>query len=471
MNLGRFLRKEKNARFLFVTLQIGLDVMMNVLAFFVAYRLRLLTPSDDLAPYAAHAGMMAIQVVVMLVVFSFAGLYQRQRARSRVDEISTVFGAVTVGVLITVAMTTLTYKEQLDFSRLLIFYDGVLTFLFVSIGRIAHDQLVWFLRTRDFGVDDILLVGTTEVARMIHQKIMHSPGLGYRVLGYIAEEPNHPKAILGAPVLGKLEDISSVVGCGMVSEVIVALPDASGSEILDIVSMCERGRVSIKVFPDVFQIMASEVSIGVLDGLPLLTIRDPAMQGWKLTLKRAMDIAGSGIGLIILSPFMLLTTLLIKLDSPGPAFYYQERMGLDASPFWVIKFRSMRQDAETQGPGWTTEDDPRRTRLGSLIRKLSIDEFPQLINVLLGDMSLVGPRPERPIYVEQFRRSIPRYMDRHREKAGMTGWAQVNGLRGDTSIAERTKYDLWYVENWSLLLDIKILIRTVSGIFFDRRAY
>jgi exopolysaccharide biosynthesis polyprenyl glycosylphosphotransferase len=184
-----------------------------------------------------------------------------------------------------------------------------------------------------------------------------------------------------------------------------------------------------------------------------------------------VDVIGSALGLVVLSPFLLLIALLIKLDSSGPVFYAQERMGLDAKPFWCLKFRSMRPDAEKNGPGWTTRDDPRRTRVGEFLRRYSLDELPQLINVLLGEMSLVGPRPERPVYVNQFRRSIPRYMDRHREKAGLTGWAQVNGLRGDTSIIERTKYDLWYIENWSLRLDLKILIRTVFSVFQDRNAY
>jgi exopolysaccharide biosynthesis polyprenyl glycosylphosphotransferase len=204
----------------------------------------------------------------------------------------------------------------------------------------------------------------------------------------------------------------------------------------------------------------------------LLTVRDVALRGWRFTLKRMVDIVGSVIGLILLSPLMLLTALLIKLESRGPAFYAQERMGLDAKPFSCLKFRSMRQDAEAQtGPVWATKDDPRRTRLGILLRRFSIDELPQFINILLGHMSLVGPRPERPVFVEQFRRSIPRYMDRHREKAGLTGWAQVNGLRGDTSISERTKYDLWYIENWSLWLDFKIILRTVFNWVFEKNAY
>jgi len=200
-------------------------------------------------------------------------------------------------------------------------------------------------------------------------------------------------------------------------------------------------------------------------------MHDVAMRGWKLTIKRAIDVAGSLVGLILLSPLMLFVAILIKLESPGPVFYVQERMGLDARSFPMIKFRSMHQDAERDGPGWTQPDDPRRTWLGQWLRRLNIDEWTQLINVLLGDMSLVGPRPERPVYVEQFKKSIPRYMDRHREKAGLTGWAQVNGLRGDTSITERTKYDLWYIENWSLLLDFKILIRQIFQIFGDRNAY
>ncbi|MBA3533140.1 MAG: exopolysaccharide biosynthesis polyprenyl glycosylphosphotransferase [Ardenticatenales bacterium] len=226
----------------------------------------------------------------------------------------------------------------------------------------------------------------------------------------------------------------------------------------------------MKVFPDLFQFMAGEMTIGDLNGLPLLTVRDIALQGWKLGVKRLVDMLLSGMALVALSPLMLLIAILIKLESPGAVFFTQERMGLDARPFRLIKFRSMRQDAERHAT-WTTENDPRVTRLGRFIRKTSIDELPQFINVLLGEMSIVGPRPEQPQYVEQFQQSIPRYMDRHREKAGITGWAQVNGLRGDTSIYERTKYDLWYIENWSLTLDFKIMLRTAVKMLFDRSAY
>jgi Undecaprenyl-phosphate glucose phosphotransferase len=286
-----------------------------------------------------------------------------------------------------------------------------------------------------------------------------------------ATASNGATQVAGLPVLGKVDDLPALIESQGIDEVVIGLPEASHQELVGVISQCEREKVGIRVYPDVFQIMAAGVTISDLAGLPLLTIRDVALQGWKLTLKRMVDIILSSLMLLALSPLLMVTALLIKLDSPGPVFFVQERMGLDARPFLMLKFRSMREDAEANGPAWTTRNDPRRTRFGTLIRRTSVDELPQLINVLLGDMSLVGPRPEQPAYVEQFRQTIPRYMDRHREKAGLTGWAQINGLRGDTSIAERTKYDLWYIENWSLWLDFKILLRTGLRFFTDKSAY
>jgi exopolysaccharide biosynthesis polyprenyl glycosylphosphotransferase len=227
------------------------------------------------------------------------------------------------------------------------------------------------------------------------------------------------------------------------------------------------------VFPDVFEIMSSEVGVTELGGLPLVRVRDISLRGWNLTIKRSMDLVISGIALVLISPIMMLAPVVIKRTSPGgPVFFTQTRVGLDGRAFDLIKFRSMRLDAESKtGPVWATPGDQRTTRLGRFMRRYSFDELPQLINVLLGEMSLVGPRPERPYFVEQFSQMIPRYAERHKEKAGMTGWAQVNGLRGNTSIEERTKYDIYYVENWSPLFDIKILLRTVFTVFTGGNAY
>ncbi len=452
------------------------DALMAFLAVALAYWLRSSIPwpsePQNIGSFQSYGSFFMTHVLSILLVFAFSGLYQIARTSSRIDESYNILASTTLGTLVGLALSSLLFKNstlETDYSRGMVAYGWFFTILFVIVGRLLHGKLRSSLRQRGFGCDRLLIVGAGEVGRMIFQKVQSNPGMGYEVVGFVTT--NGDDLPPGAEVLGQAGELAPLIERHNVDEVIIALPEATHQEILMLLSECDRGKVTIKVFPDVFQIMASQVSIGDMGGLPLLTVRDIALSGWRRTAKRLMDIVGAAFGLVLLSPLMLLVAVMIKLDSPGPVFYIQERMGLDARPFQMLKFRSMRQNAEQEGPGWTVEGDPRVTRLGNLLRGLNVDELPQLINVLLGEMSLVGPRPERPIYVNRFRRSIPRYMDRHLEKAGMTGWAQVNGLRGDTSITERTKYDLWYIENWSLLLDVKILIRTVFNIFSLPNAY
>lgn len=450
-----------------ITLLIS-DLLMSGLAFGLAYRLRLLTPHDGVLEFYNYVGMMIVHTLSIVTVFFLRKSYHSRHPFSQLDEFYNVVGSVLLGAVTAIALISFLFKDRVDYPRLMIVYALILTIILVTLGRLIHTSLRWMLLAQGLGRRKVLLVGGGDVGRLILQKIRQSPRLGYEVAGFVNGEVG--SVVMGAPVLGQTEDLPTLIENHDIEEVIIGLPEASHEEILNIVSLCERERVGIRVFPDLFQIMASEVSIGDLGGLPLLTMRDVALRGWRLTLKRIMDVVIGGAALTLLSPLMMLTALLIKLDSRGSVFFVQDRTGLDGHPFPMLKFRSMRQDAEASAT-WTTENDPRRTRMGAIIRKLSVDELPQFINVLLGDMSLVGPRPEQPTYVEQFRRSIPRYMDRHREKAGLTGWAQVNGLRGDTSIAERTKYDLWYIENWSLWLDVKILIRTIFQGLTGRGAY
>lgn len=460
------MKSKTQTQVLFVLTLALTDMAMAGLAFYLAYWLRRWVPWPDEAQgmgrFYDYIGITLTHVLSILAVFAFSRLYRLVRIPSRVDEFYMIFVSSAVGTLIGVALSSLVFRdsplEELSYSRAMIAYGWGLTVVFVTLGRLAHAQFRAILRRRGWGHDRVLIVGTGDVGQMIYQKIQANPGLGYDVVGFVTADGQNGSAP-GLPILGRAGNLASIIDQHRIDEVIIALPEATHQEILTLISECERGKVTIKVFPDVFQIMAGQVSIGDLGGLPLLTVRDIALSGWWRAVKRLMDIVGATVGLIFLSPLMLLMAVLIKLDSRGPVFYTQERMGLDARPFQMLKFRSMRSDAEAHGPGWTVEGDPRVTRLGRIIRRINIDELPQLINVLIGDMSLVGPRPERPVYVNQFRRSIPRYMNRHWEKGGMTGWAQVNGLRGDTSIADRTRYDLWYIENWSLLLDIKILIR------------
>ena len=451
-----------------------LDAFMTILAFIIAYILRLVidfpAPAVGVDPLGAYIGLMLLQAVSVVAVMFFYRMYHI--VRSRMDQFYAIFGAVSIGSLLAVAFSSIFFKNtafEVDYPRATMVYSWVLAIGLVSFGRWAHQHIRTQLQVRGTGREQLLIVGTGDVARVVLQKIQWSPYLGYDVVGLVNGEESPPE-VLGVPVLGRSDDLPELIEKFDVDEVIIALPSASHEELIRLIGLCQRGKVSIKVFPDVFEIMSAGVTVDDLGGLPMLTVRDVALRGWNLMLKRAVDIAGSMVALVIFSPLMMLVAFLIKLDSPGPVFFIQERVGLDGQPFPMIKFRSMRQDAETSGQ-WTVKDDPRRTRLGSIIRRLSVDELPQLINVLLGGMSLVGPRAEQPKYVEEFQRRIPRYMERHREKAGVTGWAQVNGLRGDTSIEERTKYDLWYIENWSLWLDIKIILRTLIRGWLDPTAY
>lgn len=446
-----------------------LDVALLSLAFVLGYAARASLPlfavPDKLPPLLQYAPTMALHVGVTVVMFYFSRLYHLPRVVSRIDQARRILGIVTIGSLIASGMQELVFKTtifEVDYPRGMFFYVWIFSVLLVISGREIYQIARNWLRRRGLDRDNLLIVGMGKVARDIARRIKDNPSLGYNIVGVVVNGKTKTRgSLMGIPVIGTYQDLPRLIDGQRVEQVIIALPDAQRAEIVELVTLCQRGRVDIKIYPDLFAYMAGDLNVDDLGGTPLLTVRDIALRGWRLSLKRGLDIFGAFFGMVFLSPFMLLTAIAIRLESPGPVFYTQERMGLDGRPFQMIKFRTMREDAEAQGPGWTVENDPRVTRLGRILRKTNWDEIPQLINVLVGEMSLVGPRPERPVYVLQFREHIPRYMERHREKAGMTGWAQVNGLRGDTSIAERTAYDLWYVENWSLWLDLKIIIRTI----------
>jgi exopolysaccharide biosynthesis polyprenyl glycosylphosphotransferase len=450
-----------------------LDAAMLSFGFLLGYIARARLPLPALPvnppPFTSYVPMLVVHLISVLIVFYFARMYHQRRAVSRIDEGYSVAQNVSIGTFLAVAFETLAFKNstfELDYPRGVIIYAWLFGIILVVAGREMHRQTTIKLRQRGVGSDNVLIIGSGEVARTIAEKIRWSSQLGYNIIGAVNGSPG--SMVGDVPIIGTTGQLPELIDQHDIDEVIIALPEASHRELVQLISKCQRGRVSIKVYPDIFAYMSGGLTVDDLNGLPMLSVRDVALQGWKLSLKRGMDIIGSFIGLVLLSPVFVLTAILIKLESPGPVFFCQERMGLDGRPFPMIKFRSMRDDAEKHGPGWTTESDPRVTRIGKFMRKTNWDEIANLINVFYGQMSLVGPRPERPYYVEKFREFIPRYMERHREKAGMTGWAQVNGLRGDTSILERTKYDLWYVENWSLWLDIKIVLRTIFQTLFQR---
>jgi Undecaprenyl-phosphate glucose phosphotransferase len=467
-------RVRRRADIYFTLALLTADAVMLLAAFSLAYHLRFQSGLFAVAEFhepQTYLGILALQAVIFPIVFVVHGLYRPKRAVSWVDEIYAVFSAVSVATALVMALSAFLWRDT-DLSRLLLALFWLFTIVLIVFGRFVNHSLQLALRRKGVGNDRVLIVGTGDIGRLVLDRIRYFPGLGYRAVAFLSEDADE-KDVEGVPIFGGIMEIAEALKALRIDDVIIALPTVSHRQLLDLIDKCRGARVNIRVFPDLFQIVASEVNIGDLNGLPLMTVRDIALQGWNLVIKRAMDLAISAMGMVILSPMMLLVAVLIKVTSPGgPVFYTQERVGLDGKPFQIVKFRSMKPHAEqVSGPVWAKKGDPRTTWLGKLLRRYSIDELPQLVNVLLGEMSLVGPRPERPHFVEQFRQTIPRYFDRHQEKAGLTGWAQVNGLRGNTSIEERTAYDLWYVENWNVWLDLRILLRSLFVVFTDKNAY
>lgn len=447
------------------------DSVFLTLGHYLAFVATRMGPEVVLGSFAEWLILPALHLPLMLGAFATQRMYQRRRPMGHLDEAILILQVNGVLVLILLAVLALLYPDFNVYRRQVV-YAWAITSVLITFGRIIHTKIQWAAQSRGWGVDQVLIVGSGETARIILQRVMSTPKLGHVVVGTVCDQvvDDHPQEV---PWLGSLTKIPHLIRTHSIDEVIVGMPEATPAQLVHIINYCERERVGIRLLPDLFQIMAQEVSIGDLSGLPLLTVRDVALRGWKLGIKRVIDVVFSLLALVFLSPFFLLNALLIRLESPGPVFYTQIRMGLDAIPFHMLKFRSMKADAEVQGPGWTKPNDNRRTRLGRFLRSKSLDELPNFINVLMNEMSIVGPRPERPVFVEEFRRVVPNYMERHKEKGGITGWAQINGLRGDCSIEERIKYDLWYIENWSIALDLKIMAITAWKILFrtDPNAY
>src|SRR5262249_15080970 len=346
------------------------------------------------------------------------------------------------------------------------------SFVLVAATRVAFRMWLESVRRKGLNLKSILLVGAGELGERMVETIDHHRELGFRVIGVLSRDLLLPgTTVRGAPVIGTTDDLERVLAEKPVDQVVLALPSEDMPLIKALMERLALHTVDVKIVPDLFQYVTLYGGLEEFGGLPIVSLQGGPLEGWNLVAKRAFDILFSSLALLLVSPLMLLIAVAVKLTSPGPVLYRQERMGMDGAVFPILKFRTMRVDSERSGPRMATALDDRRTALGAFLRRTSFDELPQLFNVLRGDMSLVGPRPERPVFIEEFKRQIPRYHLRHKVKAGITGWAQINGLRGQTSIQKRIEYDLYYIENWSLLLDLKILVRTALGGFLSRNAY
>ena len=420
-------------------------------------------PITNAIPDTAHQTELAqMGVAAWLLTFAFCGLYKRPQIGRFEDKIPRIVKAVLYGFIAYFAMETL-FRVEPQFSRPGLALALITLTLFLLIERYLIYRIEWNLARHLDKINRVLIIGTDAMALRLAEAINKEPFLRSDIAGHLKGNAETDQAVPEDQQVGTLNDLVGLLDKGDITQVILADLSMPHERMVGIIQDCEKRLIRFNLVPDIFRILTSGVVMQTVNGIPLI-----GLDKWPLDnvinriRKRAFDIAGALFGLLIFSPVIALFAALIKLSSPGPVFYKQERLGEDAKPFSLYKLRTMKQDAEAEGqPGWTQENDPRRTKVGTFMRSNNIDELPQFWNVLKGDMSLVGPRPERPFYVDQFKEMIDRYMIRHVFKPGITGWAQVNGLRGDTSIEERIKYDLFYLENWSFSFDFKIILKTV----------
>ena len=457
---------------LYLTGDLAATYVAFAFAYFVRFHTELITVTKGFNPFSQYVQLLPVITLLWPILFYIHGLYNLRRLRSRTDEFFSVLWAVAIGTAITlfIALYARVYylygppeiSGRYEFSQLVLGLFVIFDFVLVVLMRTTIRRQRERRWRRGEGLRNIMIAGSGELGRTVADKFIDHKELGFRVTGFLDDRLRGEFAgHRGIPILGSLDQINLIISQKLVDSLYIALPLEEHGKIKELIGYAQREGLDVKVAWDYLAHASLSTGVEDLDGMPIVSLSDPPIRGWKRFAKRMMDIAVSTCLLLTCAFPFLLIALAIKLSSRGSIFYTQERMGLDSKPFAICKFRSMWEDAERDtGPVWATSDDPRRTRVGRFLRKMSLDELPQLFNVLKGDMSLVGPRPERPSFVQEFKEQIPHYMLRHKVKSGMTGWAQVNGWRGNTSIEKRIEHDIYYIQNWSLRLDAQILWRT-----------
>jgi exopolysaccharide biosynthesis polyprenyl glycosylphosphotransferase len=451
------------------------DLLLVAACWTAAYGLRFTIfwdePADAWKPGFVH-WITPLLVILPLVFWMFRsrGLYRAHRTGSLLREIGLIVGGMGMAV---VAVLAADAAFRTYHSRLGIGFFGALGTLTLVASRVTGRGLLRALRRRGYNLRYVLIAGAGDLAAEVIASIHSHPEAGLRIIGAVSDDPaRQGKSIEGVKVLGPYAAVKEILRRRPLDEVVIALPREDGPQLEKILADLDDELVTIRLIPDLLHVMTLRSSVEELEGLPLINLRESPMVGWAAVQKRGFDMVVASLLLLGLAPLLALAALAVWATSGLPLFYRQERMGLDGRVFRMAKFRTMRPGAEKEtGPVWTSEDDPRRTPIGRFLRSTSIDELPQLWNVLRGDMSLVGPRPERPVFIERFRREIPGYMLRHKVRAGLTGWAQVHGWRGDTSLHERIEHDIYYIQNWSLGLDVRILLMTLWKGWVNRNAY
>ena len=461
----------------FNRLHVVIDAVVICIAYVLAWIYKFLILKDQRGLTLAQYCVALIGIIPLyLMLYLACNLYTSKRVQGRRLEGGNIVKANTIGILIVMA-AFFPLRDVIEpikyYSRWMLAYFYVIN---IVLEIIARNLIRWCLRKirrKGFNLRHLIFVGYSGAAEAFIDRILANPQWGYKISGILDDNKEPGYTYKGIAVLGSTDELEKILENNRLDEIALSLALREYYKLKRIVAICEKSGVHTKFVPDYNDIIPTRPYTEDLLGLPVVNIRHvPLTNSFNMICKRAMDIVGAIVAIIIFSPVMLVTAVLVKTTSKGPLIYKQERVGLHNQTFQMYKFRSMEvQSAKSEKRAWTVRDDPRVTKVGRVIRKTSIDELPQLFNILKGDMSLVGPRPERPFFVEKFREEIPRYMVIDQVRPGLTGWAQVNGYRGDTSIKKRIEYDLYYIENWTMGLDIKILFLTFFKGFVNKNAY
>ena len=453
-----------------------LDAVITAASFMSAYYFKFYVlnngPGPGVLPVGDYYMLLLFLVPVYMLLYYSCSVYAPKRTVRRRFEIYGIIKANTIGLVALIIILYMIIRE-INFSRSVIAFFYVFNVFFTSCFRLSLRKGLRTIRSKGYNLKHILLVGYSRAAEEYIDRLTDNPQWGYVACGILDDHIPAGTLYKGVKVLGRLGNLEVILPENKLDEIAISLSLQDYDRLEGIVAICEKSGVHTKFIPDYNSLIPSKPYTEDLMGLPVINIRYvPLTNTGNIIIKRAVDIVGSLFGIAITSPIMLLSAIAVKLTSPGPVIFKQERVGLHNKTFNMYKFRSM----EKQAPGeekkaWTVRNDPRVTPVGKFLRRTSLDELPQLFNILRGDMSLVGPRPERPLFVRKFQEEIPRYMVKHQVRPGITGWAQVNGLRGDTSIRKRIEYDIYYIENWTLGFDMKIILMTFFTGFINKNAY
>lgn len=466
----------KDNQKVFNRLLVVIDAIITAVSLILGYVLKFYVlqkePGPGVLPLRDYVSLLVFIIPGYVLVYYQTGVYTPKRTVRRRLEIFDIIKANTFGMAALIIVIYLVMRE-LPYARSVLALFYVLNCFLTGISRILLRRGLQTIRKKGYNVKHILLVGYSRAAEEYVNRILENPQWGYAVSGFLDDHVPVGTLYKGVPVKATIEALPEMLEKNDWDEVAITLSLRDYDYLGEIVGICEKSGVHTKFIPDYNSLIPTRPYTEDLMGLPVINIRYvPLTNTGNAFIKRMADIFGSLFGILITSPIMLFCAIMVKLTSPGPIIFKQERVGLHNKPFFMYKFRSMAQQAPSEEKkAWTTKDDPRVTKFGRLMRKTSLDELPQLFNILKGDMSLVGPRPERPLFVEKFKEEIPRYMVKHQVRPGLTGWAQVNGYRGDTSIRKRIEHDIYYIENWSVWFDIKIIIMTFFTGFINKNAY